>query len=145
MKLDYASHEDFTAWLKMRRILFPWCGDECGAEMKEILATFPSQACIIAKSDDGHPIGFAECRIRAIVDGCTGRRVGYLEAWYVEPPCRRQGVGSALVAHAIQWAKDQACDEFASDCDLSNDISRQAHLALGFEETMRLIHFRKPL
>ncbi len=35
--------------------------------------------------------------------------------------------------------------EMASDCLVENDVSLFAHTALGYTETGRLIHFRKPL
>ena len=41
------------------------------------------------------------------------------------------------------WAKEKHCTEFASDCELGNDDSLRFHTAMGFEETNRIICFRK--
>lgn len=55
------------------------------------------------------------------------------------------GVGGALLAAAEAWARGKGCAEMSSDCLLANDVSLAAHRALGYEETERLIHFRKVL
>jgi aminoglycoside 6'-N-acetyltransferase I len=100
---------------------------------------------LLAVSEDGSAVGFAELSIRNIVDGCETDHVGYLEGWYVEPAARRQGVGRALLRAAERWAVDQGCTEFGSDALIDNEVSRVAHLALGFEETGRVRNFRKDL
>jgi aminoglycoside 6'-N-acetyltransferase I len=56
---------------------------------------------------------------------------------------RRQGIGGLLTAAAEAWAVEQGFKEMASDCEIGNHVSRQAHFALGYEEVERLIHFRK--
>ncbi len=78
-------------------------------------------------------------------DGCRTRNVGYIEGWYVEAAHRRQGVGAALVRAAEEWARAQGCQEMASDCFEDNAVSLASHLALGYTEKERLIHFAKEL
>ncbi|WP_425563043.1 hypothetical protein [Luteimonas vadosa] len=46
---------------------------------------------------------------------------------------------------AEQDARAQGLSELASDTWLDSADSRGAHLACGFEETGRVVHFRKPL
>jgi aminoglycoside 6'-N-acetyltransferase I len=99
----------------------------------------------VAEKSDKRLIGFLEASIREVAEDCTTRNVGYIEGWYVEPDFRRTGVGRLLVSHAGQWARAKGCKEMGSDCELENDISLKAHLGVGFEETSRLIHFRKRL
>lgn len=88
---------------------------------------------------------FLEASIRPYADGCDTRNVGYIEGWYVDADMRRQGLGAELVSAAEAWAIEQGCREMASDCLLDNEISFRAHLALGYQETERLIHFKKRL
>jgi len=57
---------------------------------------------------------------------------------------RRKGVGAMLVRAAEDWARHQGCSEFGSDTEIDNAASI-AHKALGFEETERLVCFRKTL
>jgi hypothetical protein len=40
---------------------------------------------------------------------------------------------------------EQGCTEFASDTEYDNRVSRDAHVALGFEEVVQLRCFRKAL
>ena len=90
-------------------------------------------------------IGFAEISLRAWAEGCVSSPVGYLEGWYVKAEYRRTGVGRRLVAAGEEWARSQGCSEMASDTWLDNDVSHAAHLALGFTEASRVIHYRKSL
>lgn len=101
---------------------------------------------VLLAFDDTHgAIGFAELSIRAYAEGCETDRVAFLEGWYVTPEARRHGVGRALVVAAERWAELQGCTEFASDALLDNIDSASAHAALGFEETVQLRCFRKPI
>lgn len=71
--------------------------------------------------------------------------VGYLEAIYVRPSYRYQGLAKALVAQCEAWASENGCCEFLSDCALENLASYKFHLKIGFFETERIIFFRKDL
>lgn len=102
------------------------------------------QAVIVAERE-GEILGFAELSLRTYAEGCGSSPVGYLEGWYVVPEARRQGVGRALVRAAELWAKEQGCTEFASDTELENTVSADAHRALGFDEVEIVRCFRKAL
>lgn len=135
-------------WLAMRVRLWPDGG--MAEHEREVAAFFAGSlveplAVLVARSEDGTPVGFAELSIRGYVDGCETRDVGYLEGWYVEEAYRRQGVGRALVEASIAWARARGCREFASDTEVENRSSIAAHLALGFEETARVVLFRRVL
>jgi aminoglycoside 6'-N-acetyltransferase I len=43
------------------------------------------------------------------------------------------------------WPRDRGCTELASDAALDNAASRELHKALKFEETERVVFFRKAL
>ena len=75
----------------------------------------------------------------------TRSPVGYIEGWFVDEDLRQLGVGRALVEAAEDWARALGLREMASDTFISNDVSLKAHLALGYEEKERLIHFAKVL
>jgi aminoglycoside 6'-N-acetyltransferase I len=100
---------------------------------------------LLALDGAGQAQGFAELSIRSYAEGCSTDHVAYLEGWYVVPGRRRQGVGRALIAAAEEWARAQGCTEFASDVVVDNDISAQAHVALGFVEQVQIRCYRKPL
>jgi aminoglycoside 6'-N-acetyltransferase I len=69
----------------------------------------------------------------------------FLEGLYVAPEYRRKGIGRCLVAAVTSWAGTKGCKELASDVLLENEASHAMHGALGFEETERVVFFRKRL
>jgi aminoglycoside 6'-N-acetyltransferase I len=79
------------------------------------------------------------------VNGCRTSPVGFLEGLFVVPAFRRRGVARNLCRHAEDWAASLGCSEFASDIVLGNETSQRAHEALGFEETERVVYYRKLL
>ena len=50
-----------------------------------------------------------------------------------------------LLSAAENWAREQDCREFASDCELDNVGSLHFHLNVGFQEVNRIICFTKKL
>lgn len=136
---------DLDEWLRMRLLL--WADqspEEHLREMDEILAD-PNCAVLVAVRPDGGLCGFLEASQRKYADGCDTSPVGYIEGWYVDSDYRRQEVGAQLVHAAEDWARQFELKEMASDCEINNEISLKAHLALGYEEVERLIHFKKSL
>ena len=100
-------------------------------------------ACFI-KYADGKPVGFAQCQLRHdYVEGTHSSPVGYLEGVFIREEYRHNGYGRELLASCEKWAMEKNCTEFASDCEIDNDVSRQFHLASGFEEANRIICFKK--
>ena len=137
--------KDRPEWLRLRKALWEDCPDEQQErEMDEILAS-DTEEVFLAERAGGGLCGMVEASIRSCADGCDSRPVGYVEGWYVDPDARRLGIGRALVASAESWARLKGCREMASDAHLWNGVSHQAHEALGFIETERLVHFKKDL
>jgi aminoglycoside 6'-N-acetyltransferase I len=136
---------DHPEWLRMRRTLWDDCPDDQQVrEMREILAS-DTEEVFVAERPGGGLCGFLEAAIRSRANGCDSTPVGYIEGWYVDEDVRRQGVGRALVEAAEGWARSKGCRQMASDAELWNDVSHQAHEALGYEEVARLVLFRKDL
>ena len=137
---------DWQEWLRMRCLLWPSTSvAEHENEMSAYFMRGEGFLTWVAEKSDKRMMGFLEASIREVAEGCDTRNVGYVEGWYVEPDFRRTGVGRLLVSHAAQWARARGCKEMGSDSELENEISLKTHLGLGFEETSRLIHFRKRL
>jgi len=135
---------DRDEWLRMRRAL--WGGDDHAREIDAWFANPPAgTAVFVAQRNEGKLAGFLEVRIRSHADGCESSPVAYIEGWYVDPDCRRRGIGRQLVEAAEQWARQHHLTEIASDCLIDNDISHHAHQALGYAEVDRVIQFRKRL
>jgi len=137
---------DRDEWLRLRRELWPHHDPaELEAEAREIEKAFDAAPVFVAGSPDGRLCGMVEVAIRTSAFGCTTDRIGYLEAWYVEPECRQRGIGRALVERAEAWARSQGCTEMASDTTPRYELSPAAHTALGYRVVKRKTQFHKPL
>ena len=129
----------------MRTTFWPECQPEMHEiEMKEQTGS-DRFAVYVFEREKGRLGGFIELAVRDRVDGCMSPKVGYIEGWYVDSDLRGQGIGRLLVEQAETWTREQRLSELASDAELANEHSIQAHVALGFQETFRLVHFRKSL
>ncbi|WP_077036685.1 aminoglycoside 6'-N-acetyltransferase [Pelomonas sp. KK5] len=134
-------------WLALRRTLWPeGTDDEHLAEMAEFIGEPQRFAQFIACTDQGEPIGFIELALRHdYVNGTESSPVAFLEGIYVAPAHRGRGTARDLVAAAMAWARQHRCIELASDAPLDNEASQAMHRSLGFEETERVVYFRKRL
>ena len=100
----------------------------------------------LAVSAEGSALGFVEASKRTdYVNGTSSSPVAFLEGLYVVPASRRKGIAQTLVGSVVSWAKCEGCSELASDALLGNGTAHLVHLALGFEETERVVYFRKAL
>jgi len=140
------AESDLPEWLRLRRALWDELNeDDHKGEMLEIIENSDSQYVAVADIGTGRLAGFLEASIRPHVEDCDTENVGYLEGWFVDEAFRRQGIGRTMVASAEKWARRKGCSEMASDTEVNNDVSQQAHSKLGYSETSRLIHLRKEL
>lgn len=139
---------DAEMWGAMRARLWPDAdARELTTESRAFLAG--EEVAIVAAAFvaelDAVPAGFIELSIRAFADGCDSRPVPHIEGWYVEPFARGRGIGRALMEAAAEWSRDRGFAEVASDSDLENNESLDAHVRCGFIETGRLVKFRRVL
>ena len=137
--------EDRAEWLRMRKALWDDCPDEEQEREIDGIVASDTEKVFFAERPDGGLCGFVEAALRSRADGCESTPVGYIEGWYVDPDLRRRGVGRVLVEAAETWARSRGCRQMASDAELWNEVSHRAHGALGYEETARLVLFKKDL
>lgn len=146
MKIRSLQPDDAVEWLRLRHALWPHQSPaQNEQEMSDILANFDQMPVFVAERAEGGLCGLMEMAIRDKAPGCTTTQIGYLEAWYVDPDWRRQGVGRRLVEAAETWAIAQGCTEMASDTNAGYPLSPTAHDRLGYQEVGREIFFRKLL
>lgn len=140
------TENDLSEWFRLRKKLWDGISDEDHrTEMLDVLEHPDAQLVLVADLGNGSLAGFLEASIRPYVEDCVTDHVGYLEGWFVEDDYRKNGIGRALVGAAEDWAFEKGCTEMASDAELGNELSLKAHLALGYDETSRLVHLRKEL
>lgn len=118
--------------------------EDLSNEFLEILSRDDAQ--IFLKYENDIPVGFAQCQLRHdYVEGTTASPVGYLEGIFIMEEYRNRGYAKELLNECEMWAKDKGCKEFASDCEIDNDISFRFHMAMDFTEANRIICFTKSL
>jgi ribosomal protein S18 acetylase RimI-like enzyme len=132
-------------WLALRLGLWPDVpADEHRADMAAIAAK--PGFVRVAIEQNGKAIGLIEVSIRTdYVNGTLASPVAFIEGLFVVPDARRRGVARRLVAQASAWAATNGWREIASDARIENLVSQAAHRALGFEETERVVYFRRDL
>lgn len=135
---------DREMWLGMYRELFAQYSDE--ALLAEIDRVFKSgkRSAYVAVAD-GVPAGFAEYSLRDYANGCHSQPVPFLEGIWINENYRSQGIAKALVQYLETKAKMAGFKEFGSDVELSNYPSQLMHERLGFEQTEKVIFYRKVL
>ena len=147
VKIRYADPGDRADLVRMRNELWPDSPDEHPAALDGFFAGSSSfiDQIVVCEDDGARLVGFAEVRVRNYAEGSEKMEVPYLEGWFVDSSCRRQGVGAQLIAGAGEWARSLGYDELASDTEIDNLASIAAHGAVGFEEVERSVCFLKKL
>ncbi len=145
--IERCTSAEQPGWLRLGQALWPDDSPEQHlAEMASFCANPERYAQFIAYSSSRDPVGFVEAALRTdYVNGTASSPVAFVEGIYVIPAARRKGVAAALIDAVEHWARSRGCTELASDALLENQSSHSFHRAVGFEETGRVVYFRKAL
>ncbi len=120
--------------------------DSTSDELKEEFSELVKRCVFFIVFEDNEAVGFAQCQLRCdYVEGTDSSPVGYLEGIFVREEYRGRGYAKNLLKQCEKWSSENGCKEFASDCELNNNISLEFHLREGFTETNRIICFTKKL
>lgn len=148
MKIQRGTMEHVEPWTGLRAALWP--DHSVQDHRADVVRTFLSggdrAAAFLCQINQGETVGFAEATLRSdYVEGCKTSPVLFLEGIYVVPAYRQKGAARLLCDAVAEWGRSAGCSEFASDAQLDNVVSHRFHEALGFEETKRIVFFRKDL
>lgn len=145
MKIMPVTEPLLADWLQLRILLWPDHEDAHLLEMRQLLEQ-PHTLQLLSYNDQQQAIAMLEASIRyEYVNGTQTSPVAFLEGIFVLPEYRRSGVATTLVQQVEDWAKQFSCTEFASDAAIDNTISHAMHRALGFQETERVVYFKKKI
>ncbi len=149
MKIAQATIADIDSVAALRHALWPEAPlDELFDEARGMIEDQSDSTAVFLAFAEGQAVavGFAEVALRRDhVNGCDSSPVAFLEGVYVAPAHRRRGIARALVETAADWGRAVGASEFASDALLNNAASHAFHRAAGFEETERVVYFRRAL
>ena len=82
--------------------------------------------CLLSARQQKNIVGF----LHMIPD--VQRRVAYIHRHVVEPNYRKQGIGSALLEQALQWARDHKLNSVSVTLSTKNHPASVFYLARGF-------------
>ncbi|WP_428243303.1 N-acetyltransferase family protein [Gynuella sp.] len=147
MKVRPVDVRDAEQWCRLREQLWPDIEADFAAEISQYFSGSPLHltTVLVLERSNGQLGGMIELNIRAYAEGSTHNRVPYVEGWYIDSDMRGQGYGRMLMAAAEEWARQQGFTELASDAEVTNHHSIQAHKTMGFRETGRIVCLLKPL
>ncbi len=145
LRLALATRRDVPVWLAMRQDLYSDVDDASHALEMDLILSSSDRACLLVRSPGGDAVGFIEITLRNAVDGCLGGPVGYIEGIYLIPSWRGLGLGPAMVDAVAEWFRAQGCRAMATDAEIDNEDAQQFWNELGFEETYRIVQYRKSL
>jgi ribosomal protein S18 acetylase RimI-like enzyme len=86
----------------------------------------------VAEDDDGRPLGFIH--LTSTADYYSNRDAGHIADVVVGAAAGGRGVGTALLAHAEQWARDRGFDRLTLNVFSANRRARELYTRLGFQE-----------
>jgi len=148
-KMSAVSPADFEDWFELAAELWPPDDESDRADLRQTMTDIlhsENQTGWLVRDESGAAIAFMNLSLRQdYVPGATQRPTAFVEGIYVRAPYRHQGVGTALIRWAEQWAQQQGCAELVSDALIENQDSYQFHTQVGFEEVERVVCFIKPL
>ena len=146
-RIQHCQSGEQAGWLPLRQALWPDASEqEHRDEIAEQLRQPQRYINFVAYDAGEQPVGLAKASLRHdYVNGTDSSPVVFLEGIYVVPQQRRHGVAARLIEHVAQWGRERGCVEMASDTDVDNLPSQETHKALGFEETERVVFFRRQL
>ena len=145
LRVERCREVEAPGWLALRKALWPETARERHRHAMQAQIDDPEcHAAFITYAADGAALGFAEVSLRFDrVNGTTSSPVAFLEGIYVRDPDRRRGVARDLLEAVLAWAARRGCRELASDVELANTLGQRVHRALGFEETERVVYFKR--
>jgi ribosomal protein S18 acetylase RimI-like enzyme len=94
-------------------------------------------AVIVVAVVGGRWVGMARGSLDERGDGSVGRPTASMTAVYVAPDWRGRGVGSAVSAGVVEWARERGAAEIRLHVADGNDDARRLYERLGFTLTGR--------
>lgn len=147
IQIEAAGPKHAAEWATLRAQLWPESSvAEHAVEVEAALADRSGRQTTFVAVELERVLGVVEASLRTdYVNGCDTTPVAFIEGLYVRPDSRDHGVAGRLCQAVAAWGRQLGCRELASDADLDNSDSHAFHLAIGFEETERVVFFRKRL
>jgi aminoglycoside 6'-N-acetyltransferase I len=140
-----ATIQHHAEWLRLRNAVYTGIDRAFHEQEMALYLRDDTKECFLAVGENGDACGMIEVSLRNVVDGCLTSPVGYVEGIYVDPEHRGSGLARQLLEQAEGWCRSKGCTEIATDAELDNQDAQRFHERMGFEETYRIVEYRKKL
>jgi ribosomal protein S18 acetylase RimI-like enzyme len=150
IRLANADDDDFILGLVARFVEFelpPWRRrGECAKGIRDDLARHlaeqpPGSHVFVAEDDAGERVGFLH--LQTVSDYFTGAQNCHVADVAVAPEREGRGIGSALLAHAEDWARQHRCRHLTLAVFPGNARARALYERHGFG--IDLLRMAKPI
>jgi len=145
MQIVEVTHDSLPDWKRMRQAVYPNVSDAFHDDETRLILAASDATCFLGFSDSGEAVAMLELSLRNHVDGCLGGPVGYIEGIYLKPEMRGAGHGQRLIEFATDWFRSRGCRNMAADAELDNTAAQAFMRRMGFEETYRIVEFKRSL
>ncbi len=145
ISVSEVQRHQFDPWLRCRDATYTGLDRAFHQQEMEVYFNDPDKTCLLASDEARAVCGMVEVSLRNVVDGCLTSPVGYVEGIFVEPSHRGLGIGRLLMQHAEAWCRRKGCREIATDAELDHLEAQRFHQRMGFQETYRIVEYRKSL
>ena len=105
------------------------------ASVERLLEDRDTEFLLAAPGDDAPPAGVLQLRFRFSV--WRAAPDAWLEDLFVREPARRAGVGDALVALALERARERGAKRIELDCNERNAPAQALYARHGFSSTSK--------
>lgn len=137
--------EEFDDWERLREAVYTGLSHEYHRKEMELMFENSEMECLLAVTKADVVCGMCEVTLHNIVDGCLSSPVGYIEGIFVDPGFRNIGVARKLVENAETWCRRRGCTEIGTDAEIDDEDAQRFHEYMGFEETYRVVEYKKRL
>ena len=143
MSIINADKSNLQEWVNLSLKLFPEHSfEEMFCICEKVLES--QKEIGLLYQQDGRYVGYMHLSVRTdYVNGTNASPVAFIEAIYVAPDYRKQGIGRKFVEYAVEYARQKGFKQLASDCLIDNSSSEYFHKSCGFTEQERVICFVK--
>ncbi len=135
MKISLALEEDVSELAQLLCVLFEQEIDfqpDASKHEKGLrtIISHPEMGVIFVAKEEGNIVGMV--LLLLTISTALGEKVAWLEDMVVKLNWRHQGVGRALLNHALAYARSQGCERISLLTDKANSTAQQFYEKLGF-------------
>jgi ribosomal protein S18 acetylase RimI-like enzyme len=122
-------HDEERARKRLPNFTFAQMRAMIGADLRK-----PTHRFLVAVAEDGQIVGHSMFSRKETPEG---RRFGHFFSRYVEPAHRRRGLGSSLMAKALEWFEEDRPDFLVAHTHATNGSLRRLFERHGFRVVER--------